>query len=102
MMSLTLTRSVSPQPKTLEGPRFGLLAIADDVVHLVHGGEAGGIDLRGAAGDHDLGVAGFPRRALRIACRAWRTLSCVTAQVLTITVAPSPASLACLRMTSDS
>ena len=42
--------------ETLEGPRFGLLAIADDVIHLVHGGEAGRIDLRGAAGDHDLGV----------------------------------------------
>ena len=88
--------------ETQEGPRFGLLLIADDVIDLVHGGEAGRIDLRGAAGDHDLGVRTARGAPCRIACRAWRTLSCVTAQVLTITVAPSPASLACLRMTSDS
>ena len=90
MMSLTSTLSVSPQPKPLECRGFRLLLIADDVVDLVHGREMGGIDLRGAAGDHDLGVGVFTRRALRIACRAWRTASVVTAQVLTITAPFEP------------
>jgi hypothetical protein len=42
------------------------------------------------------------RRAFLIACRAWRTASAVTAQVLTITASPNPAPFACSRMTSDS
>ena len=33
---------------------------------------------------------GRSRRALRIACRAWRTASAVTAQVLTITASVKP------------
>ena len=36
--------------------------IADDVVDLFHGREMGGIDLRGATGDHDLGLGVFPPR----------------------------------------
>ena len=40
--------------ETREGLGFELLLIADHVIDLVHGGEAGGIDLRGAAGDDDL------------------------------------------------
>ncbi len=60
-MSLTLTRSEALEPEPREGLGLDLLLIADDVVDLVHGGEAGGIDLRGAAGDDDLGVG--PRAA---------------------------------------
>ena len=39
-----------------EGRALRLLLIADDVIDLVHGGKARRIDLRGAAGDHDLGL----------------------------------------------
>ena len=46
--------------KRPEAPAFRLLLIADDVVDLAHGRERGGIDLRGAAGDHDLGVGPRP------------------------------------------
>src|SRR6185503_4276289 len=40
--------------------------------------------------------------ALRIACRAWRVASAVTAQVLITTAWRSPAAAACPRMTSVS
>src|ERR1043165_8989276 len=43
---------------------------------------------------------GFSRRALRIAWRAWRSASAVTAQVLTMIVFSSPAAAAWPRMTS--
>ena len=57
-----------------EGLGFELFLIADDVIDLVHGGEAGRIDLRRAAGDDDLGVGplaarppdGLPRLAHRL------------------------------------
>src|SRR5665213_3138849 len=45
---------------------------------------------------------GFSRRARRIACRAWRSASPVTAQVLTMIASSSPAATAWPRMTSDS
>jgi hypothetical protein len=45
---------------------------------------------------------GLRRRSPRIACRAWRTASVVTAQVLTTTVSEKPARAASRRMTSDS
>ena len=48
--------------KRLEDRGFRLLLIADDVIDLVHGGEAVRIDLRGAAGHHDLGVGAHPPR----------------------------------------
>ena len=47
-------------------------------------------------------AVGLSRRALRIALRAWRSASAVTAQVLTMIVSVSPACLAWARMTSDS
>ena len=47
-------------------------------------------------------AAGLSRRALRIACLAWRTASAVTAQVLTITASPRPAFVGLGRITSDS
>src|ERR1700687_3677500 len=43
---------------------------------------------------------GCSRRARRIAWRAWRSASAVTAQVLTMTASPSPASAAARRMMS--
>src|SRR5258708_22674903 len=45
-------------------------------------------------------AAGCSRRARRIAWRAWRSASAVTAQVLTITASLSPASPAARRMAS--
>src|SRR3954465_6348942 len=45
---------------------------------------------------------GFSRRALRIAWRAWRSASAVTAQVLTMTASPRPAAAAWPRITSVS
>src|ERR1700734_1270488 len=45
---------------------------------------------------------GRSRRSARIACRAWRTASAVTAQVLTTTVSLKPARSASRRITSDS
>src|SRR5512138_2265071 len=47
-------------------------------------------------------VPGFSRRALRIACRAWRSASAVTAHVLTMMASPRPAAAAWPRMTSVS
>ena len=64
--------------------------------------KAAGIDLRGAAGDDDAARPGRSRRALRIAWRAWRTASAVTAQVLTMTASPSPAAARVPRITSHS
>src|SRR5579863_6394882 len=43
---------------------------------------------------------GCSRRARRIAWRAWRSASAVTAQVLRMTASPSPAAAAARRMTS--
>ena len=43
---------------------------------------------------------GRSRRALRIAWRAWRTASPVTAQVLNTTASVRPSAAACLRMIS--
>ena len=48
--------------KPSEGRALRLLLIADDVVDLVHRGEAVWIDLRRAAGHHDLGVGAHPAR----------------------------------------
>src|SRR5919109_2783100 len=45
---------------------------------------------------------GFSRRALRIAWRAWRSASAVTAQVLTMMASARPAALAWPRITSVS
>ena len=45
---------------------------------------------------------GRRRRMLRMAWRAWRSASLVTAQVLTTTISSAPAAVACSRMTSDS
>jgi hypothetical protein len=45
---------------------------------------------------------GRSRRSLRIAWRAWRTASLVTAQVLTTTVSRPSAASTCALMTSDS
>ena len=45
---------------------------------------------------------GRSRRSFRIAWRAWRTASAVTAQVLTTTVSARPAASATRRITSDS
>ncbi len=51
--------------------RFELLLVADHVIDFFHGGEAGWIDLGGAAGDDDLGLgavaAGFSDRLSRLA-----------------------------------
>ena len=47
-------------------------------------------------------ASGFSRRALRIAWRAWRVASAVTAQVLITTAWLSPAAAAWPRMTSVS
>ncbi len=48
------------------------------------------------------GACGCSRLALRMACRAWRCASAVTAQVFTITTSASPACAASRRMASDS
>ena len=53
MMSLTCTRWLSASAKAAEGLGLHLLGVADDVIDLRHGGEALGLDLRGAAGDDD-------------------------------------------------
>src|SRR5918996_1628235 len=45
---------------------------------------------------------GFSRRALRMAWRAWRSASAVTAQVLTMMASLRPAALAWPRITSVS
>src|SRR6185295_12776326 len=45
---------------------------------------------------------GFSRRALRMAWRAWRSASAVTAQVLTMMALPRPAAAAWPRITSVS
>src|SRR5689334_15964923 len=45
---------------------------------------------------------GFSRRALRMACRACRSASAVTAQVLTMMASPRPAAAAWPRITSVS
>src|SRR5687768_7479840 len=47
-------------------------------------------------------ACGFSRRALRIAWRAWRSASAVTAQVLTMIASPRPAAPAWPRITSVS
>ena len=47
-------------------------------------------------------ASGRSRLALRIAWRAWRTASAVTAQVLKITALPTPSAAACARIWSDS
>src|SRR5688572_28772402 len=47
-------------------------------------------------------ACGFSRRALRIAWRAWRSASAVTAQVLTMMASLRPAALAWPRITSVS
>jgi hypothetical protein len=47
-------------------------------------------------------ASGFRRRALRIAWRAWRSASAVTAQVLKMMASSRPAARACPRITSDS
>ena len=47
-------------------------------------------------------VSGRSRASLRMVCRACRTASAVTAQVLTTTVSASPAASASRRMISDS
>jgi hypothetical protein len=71
------------------GLRRQLFFIADHAVDFRHGGKTLRIGLRRAAGDDDAG-AGCARRNLRIAWRAWRTASPVTAQVLTTVVLASP------------
>jgi hypothetical protein len=48
--------------QALEGPALGLFLIADDVIDLVHGSEAGRIDLRRAARHHDLGLGALAAR----------------------------------------
>jgi hypothetical protein len=75
------------------GPCLGahLLGVADDEVDLFHVAEGLGLRLCGAAGDDELVAFGFARRSLRISCRALRTASPVTAQVLTITASSIPA-----------
>ena len=90
-MSLTLTRSVSSTRERFKRRTGESSLIADDVIDLSQGGEGGWIDLRGAAGDHDVRVWDASRRDLRIACLAWRTVSDVTAHVLTIIAWPKPA-----------
>jgi len=45
---------------------------------------------------------GRARRALRIAWRAWRSASAVTAQVLTMTASERPAAFAFAAISSDS
>ena len=47
-------------------------------------------------------ASGRSRASRRIAWRAWRTASAVTAQVLTMTASSSPASSAARRIASDS
>src|SRR3984893_4753226 len=47
-------------------------------------------------------AVGCVRRTRRIAWRAWRSASAVTAQVLTKTASARPAAAACARITSDS
>src|SRR5258708_16129541 len=47
-------------------------------------------------------ASGRSRRDRRIAWRAWRSASAVTAQVLTITASVRPAAAACARTISDS
>jgi hypothetical protein len=47
-------------------------------------------------------LPGLSRRALRIAWRAWRTASAVTAQVLTRMASSTPASTARALISSDS
>ena len=89
MMSLTRTRGPSAESR-----RGGLLGVAEHEVDLGHGGEAGRVDLGGAAGDDQPG-AGPLARALRIAWRAWRTASPVTAQVLNTTASRTPSAAAC-------
>ena len=93
MMSLTTFRE---RVRTLCGElgrRCGveLLRIADNVVGFDHLGESLRLGLRRAAGDDDLSPAGARGAALRIACRACRTASAVTAQVLTMIASSSPA-----------
>jgi hypothetical protein len=54
-----------------QGARRGLLGVAQHQVHLRHGGEGGGVDLGGAAGDDQPGVrplaAGLADRLTRLA-----------------------------------
>ena len=81
MMSATSIRGRSPAARRVKVSRRELLLIAQHLVDLGHGGEAGGIDLGGAAGDDDarLGMLA-PRLADRLARLA--LASAVTAQVL--------------------
>ena len=78
-----------------------LFLVAQDPVDFRHGGEHLRIGLGGAAGDDDAGVRIF-RAGLRIAWRAWRVASAVTAQVLKTMASDRPAASAWPRMTSDS
>ena len=65
-----------PTPKSA-APGLGrhLLVVADDAARPRHGGEALGLDLRGAAGDDDAPRPGFSRARRRIDWRAWRVAS---------------------------
>ena len=78
-----------------------LFGIAQHQVDLGHGGEGLRLDLGGAAGDDDPRARPLARAAPRIAWRAWRTASAVTAQVLTTTASAAGARRRA-RITSDS
>ena len=93
-MSLTSHPLAAVDAEPGEGLGFDLFGIADDVVDLGHAGEAGG-SICAAQPVTMILASGRSRRARRIACRAWRTASAVTAQVLTITAEDSPAARAC-------
>ena len=68
-----------------------LLGVAEHAVDLGQRGAARRVDLRGAAGDDDARVRAARGAARRIAWRAWRSASAVTAQVLTMMVSVEPA-----------
>ena len=73
MMSATSIRGRSPAARRVKVSRRELLLIAQHLVDLGHGGEAGGIDLGGAAGDDDAGLGilapGLADRLARLARR---------------------------------
>ena len=73
MMSLTTTRSVSATAEALRRSGFGLLLIADDVVDLRPWRRKRPGSICAAQPVTTILASGRSRRALRIACRAWRT-----------------------------
>ena len=96
MMSLTCTFSVSPMkpldsPAQVSGDIFSELPITASTSSIA--AKLSG-SICAAQPVTMTRASGFSRRRRRISCRALRTASAVTAQVLTTTASPTPASSA--------